>query len=122
MRGFKANAVAAVELPEHEAFSVLLSEYPDGDGERLEFHRAFSFDEQDRVLGMDTYCLCTEAGTAYGGVTSWTLTRDSLEVRLDETTAGLLGVEGGFLVNFPQEHLQTLREGLERVLGSTSAP
>jgi hypothetical protein len=121
MRRFSAHAVAAVELPEYETFTVVLAENADGDGERLELHKAFSFDEQDRLLGMDTYCLRTEAGTTYGGVTSWTLTQDALEVRLDEKTAALLGVEGGFLVSFPREYLQTLREGLGRVLGSTSA-
>ena len=121
MRRFRASAVAAVELPEHETFAVVLAEHPDGDGGRLEFQKAFSFDEQDRRLGMDTYCLCTEAGTAYGGVTTWTLTLDALEVRLDERTAEALGVEDGFVVDFPRVYLQTLREGLERVLGSTSA-
>ena len=117
MRRFRANAVAAVEIPEHATFTVILAEDPDGDGERLEFQKAFSFDEQDRRLGMDTYCLCTVEGTAYGGVTSWTLTPDSLEVRLDARTAEVLGVEGGFRVGFPPAYLQTLREGLERVLG-----
>jgi hypothetical protein len=62
MRRFRANAVAAVELPELETFAVVLAEEPDG-GERLELQKAFSFDEQDRRLGMDTYCLSTETGT-----------------------------------------------------------
>jgi hypothetical protein len=117
MRRFRANAVAAMEIPEHATFTVVLAEGPDGDGERLEFQKAFSFDEQDRRLGMDTYCVCTGKGTAYGGVTSWTLTRDSLEVRLDAGTAEMLGVEGGFTVELPPACLQTLRGGLERVLG-----
>jgi hypothetical protein len=36
---------------------------------------------------------------------------------LDPHAAEALGVEDGFLVVFPPEHLQMLREGLERVLG-----
>jgi hypothetical protein len=117
MRRLTARVVAAVEPPDLETFTVVMAESPDGEGERLEFHKADSFDEQDRMLGMDTYCLCTESGTTYGGVVSWTLSHDSLEVRLDQKAASDLGIEGGFLVNFPPEYLRTLRDGLERVLG-----
>ena len=111
---FEATVVAAGEFPEHQTFTVALAEDPDG-GEWLEIQKTLSFDEQDRRLGMDTYCLCTEKGTAYGGVTSWALARDSLEIRLDAKTARMLGVDGGFLVRFPPEYRQLLEESLGRV-------
>jgi hypothetical protein len=117
MRSFDAKAVAAVELPDLNTFAVVLAEEPDGTGDRVEITKPLSFDEQDRVLGMDTYCLYTEQGTCYGGVASWTLSGHSLDLRLNPHAARELGVEGGFLVNFAPEHLQTLREGLERVFG-----
>jgi len=116
MRRFRANAVAAVELPELETFAVVLAEEPDG-GERLELQKALVFDEQDPRLGMNTYCLSTDTGTVYGGVVSWTLTGNSLELRLDARAAAALGVDGGFQVDLPPEHLRMLHEGLERVLG-----
>jgi hypothetical protein len=118
MRRFKAKAVAPVELPDLNTFAVVLAEEPDGSGARLEIQKSLSFDEQDRRLGLDTYCLCTEEGaTYYGGVTSWTLTQDSLEVRLDAQAAKALGVQGGFVVNFATENLPILKEGLQKVLG-----
>jgi hypothetical protein len=118
MRRFRAKVVAAAELPDLNTFAVVLAEDGDGSGLRLEIQKALSFDEQDRRLGLDTYCLCTEAGaTYYGGVTSWTLTEGSLELRLDEKAAEVLGVEGGFVVNFAPERLPAIKEGVERILG-----
>lgn len=118
MRRFKAKTLTAVALPDINTFAVVLAEGPDGSGVRLEIQKSLSFDEQDRRYGQDTYCLCTEEGaTYYGGVTSWTLTQDSLEVRLDATAAEALGVEGGFVVDFAPESLPALKEGLERILG-----
>lgn len=118
MRKFKAKAVAAVELPDLNTFVVVLAEEPDESGARLEIQKSLSLDEQDRKLGLDTYCLCTEDGaTYYGGITSWVLTQGSLEVQLDAEAAETLGVEGGFVVDFEPESLPALKEGLERVLG-----
>ncbi|HTN88573.1 MAG TPA: Imm10 family immunity protein, partial [Sorangium sp.] len=99
-------------------FVVILAEYPDGSGARLEIQKPLSSDEQDRRLGLDTYCLCTEDGaTHYGGVTSWALTQSSLEILLDAKAADALGVEGGFVVDFSPESRTALKDGLDRVLG-----
>jgi hypothetical protein len=118
MRRFKAKVLTAVELPDINTFAVVLAEEPDGSGVRLEIQKSLSFDEKDRRYGQDTYCLCTEEGaTHYGGVTSWALSQDSLEVRLDAKAAEALGVEDGFVVDFAPESLPALKEGLERVLG-----
>ncbi|HEU4556822.1 MAG TPA: Imm10 family immunity protein [Longimicrobium sp.] len=116
MKRFNATAVAVEELPELNTFTVVLAEAREG-GERLELHKAISFDEQDRALRIDTYCLCTETGTVYGGVTSWTVAPGTLEVRLDARAAEMLDVEGGFRVTFPPESMQDLASGLRRVLG-----
>jgi hypothetical protein len=117
MRTFTAHAVAAEELRELYAFVVVLAEDPDGSGPRLELQKALSFDEQDRMLGLDTYCLCTEAGaTCYGGVKAWTIGPDALEIRLDADAAETLGTPG-FAIDFPPEEFAALRDGLTRVLG-----
>ena len=116
MREFKANALTAAELRELNTFLVAFAAEPDGGGMRLEIQKSLSFDEQDRHHGLDTYCLCTEEGaTYYGGVTSWTLTQNSLEIRLDACAAEALGVEGGFVVFFAPEDLPVVQEGLKRV-------
>jgi hypothetical protein len=109
--------MAAQELHDLNAFVVVLAEDPDGSGARLELQKALSFDEQDRMLGMDTYCLCTEAGAAcYGGVTAWTVGPNALEIRLDADAAETLGTPG-FAIDFPPEEYTALRDGLARVLG-----
>ncbi|WP_434048947.1 MULTISPECIES: Imm10 family immunity protein [Sorangium] len=64
-------------LAEHSdvnAFMAILAEHPDGSGTRLEIQKPLSSDEQDRRLGLDTRCLCTEeVATRHGGVMHWTL-------------------------------------------------
>ena len=118
MHRFNAKALSAAELSDIDTFAVVLAEELDGSGARLELQRSLSFDEQDQRHGQDTYCLCTEQGaTHYGGVTSWTLTQDSLQILLDTKAAEALGVEGGFVVDFAPENLPVLEEGLKRVLG-----
>lgn len=118
MRRFRARAVAAMELPDLNTFAVVLAEEPDGSGLRLEIQKSLSPDEQDRQLGLDTYCLCTEDGvTHYGGVTSWSLTQGSLRILLDAKAEEVFGVEGGFVVDFPSESTAALQRGLKVVFG-----
>jgi hypothetical protein len=69
-----------------------LAESPDGDGRVLMVQRALESDEQDRDLGMDTYCLVDEAGlTHYGGVTSAVIDDDVLRIALDDQAAEEFG-------------------------------
>jgi len=117
MRRFRANVAAATELADMNVLAVIVAENEDGSGACLEVQRALSFDEQDRVLGQDTYCIRTETGaTHYGGVTSWAVTANVLEVRLDAEAAAELGVQEGFLIAIKPDHVQMLQEGLTRVV------
>lgn len=60
----------------------------------LILQRAFSFDEQDRDLGMDTDCLIGPGqATSYGGVTSWSLNGSILTLHLTRAAADTLGLE-----------------------------
>jgi hypothetical protein len=115
---FHAAAVSAEELHDLNTYVAVLAEEPDGEGMRLEIQRAFSFDGQDRALGMDTYCLCTETGAChYGGVTRWVIHESSVEILLDARASSVLDVDGGFRVEVPAKYLPTLQEALPRLLG-----
>jgi len=118
MVNFKAVGVSSNLDPALNTLSVVLAERVDRVGRRLELQTALAFDEQDRRLGQDTYCLSVENGaTCYGGVSLWRLTAGSLEVQLDARAEGALGVEGGFLIHVAPESVAVLREALPRVLG-----
>lgn len=121
MRRFEARSVASVELSDTNAFAIVFAQEIDGSGTRLEIQRALSFDEQDRKNGQDTYCLCTEDGvTHYGGVTSWVLSKDSLEIRLDAKASTVFGVKKGFAVGLPRDRPARLKDDLERAFGGGS--
>jgi len=117
MLTFTARAVAAEERRDLNTFVVVLAENQDGSGARLELQKALCLDEQDRKLEMDTYCLCTEEGaTFYGGIKSWKLMSDLLEINLDMQAAEALGVQG-FAISFSAKDFAMLEEGLAKVLG-----
>ena len=125
MARFKAVAICAMEMQDLDCFVVILAEHSDGSGARLEVQRALLFNEQDRSLGQDTYCLCTESGAVcYGGVVSWRLIDDALEIVLDAIAAKTLGVTGGYVIDIEAnpELRSVLKDGLQRVLGTTSLP
>jgi hypothetical protein len=99
MLKFKALAASALEMADLNSFVVVLAEESDGGGMRLEIQRALEFDEQDKQLWQDTYCVCTESGaTCYGGIASWALLGNELEIILDVRAQSVLGVKDGFLV------------------------
>ncbi|NOK14031.1 Imm10 family immunity protein [Corallococcus exercitus] len=119
MREFHAAVVGADEMQDINTYAVVLAERHDGTGMRLEIQKALSFDDQDRASGMDTYCLCTESGAChYGGVTRWMVGENSIEVLLDDKASSALGVDGGFHVEVSGQYLPTLREALQRLLGT----
>jgi hypothetical protein len=95
---FEAQGVAVSTLEDLNTFLIMLAENADGSGRRLEIQRALSFDEQDRKLGMDTYCLCTESGTHYGGVESWTLGDDTLILEFEKKASRALRLERRLIV------------------------
>lgn len=76
-----------------------VAEDVDGGGFRLEFQRASVFDEQDRRLGMDTYCICTgEGATHYGGVRAIDAQEDRVLISLDEVAAARLHIPESFWI------------------------
>jgi Immunity protein 10 len=116
MLTFTARAVAAEELRDINTFVVVLAENHDGSGARLELQKALRLDERDRKLEMDTYCLCTQEGaTFYGGIESWKLMSDLLEINLNTRATEVLGVLG-FAISFSAKDFAMLENGLAKVL------
>jgi hypothetical protein len=117
MERFRANGASASELPDLNAFAVVLSERADGTGRRLEIQKALTFDERDKASGQDTYCLCNELGaTHYGGVLSWSISKGELRLELDADAQRSLGAKHGYLIEVPSE-ISELADGLQRLLG-----
>jgi hypothetical protein len=60
----------------------------------LEFQHADEFDQQDKALGFDTYCIVSgmQEGTTYGGVEIWWVRSDTLFLVLTPEAARELGL------------------------------
>jgi hypothetical protein len=114
---FTATAGAAERMDDINTYAVVVA---DDGGMRIEFQRAIEeFDEQDRALGMDTYCLCTHTGaTHYGGVTGWSVKDGVLRVELDADAALELEVDRALAIELcmSTEEIEAVTAGIERVL------
>ena len=118
---FRASAVATKEMPDLKSFVIALAEDAEGSGRALTLARGLTPPtEQEVALGFDTYSLSTESGfTVYGGVTSWSLDRNSLKIVLSPDASETLDVDGGYVIRFDIDEptWQALRQGLERIFG-----
>ena len=92
------------------------------DGRSLVVSRPDAIDDQDSLLGMDTYALSTQDGaTFYGGVESAKLEETSLELRLRREAAAALGLSTNLLLRLADESAaDKARAGLRRVGIATS--
>jgi hypothetical protein len=109
----------AVALTRDDYCEVLyVAESRDSTDGMLEVQRAFEFDEQDRELGQDTYCLVVNAGpTHYGGVERWEATDGGVRVRLTSQAAADLGVEPELDIRLPDpEHHALVVDAFARLL------
>ena len=95
VKEFEVRAAAYERDLELGAAYLVLAEDDDGGGRRLEIQRSLAPDEQDRALGMDTYCLLDESGaTHYGGIGAWRLGGGRLEIELTPSATSVLGTDG----------------------------
>ena len=123
MRSFVARIVAVEEQPDLNTFLVGLSADDTGEGEHLILQRALSFSDQDRRLGMATYCIVAASGTAYGGIVSCTLRDKTLEIDLNRATAKQLGVNGfNIEIAADEAAIRSVRAGLQRVFPQNDRP
>ena len=72
---------------------------------RFEVQRSRTFDEQDRTLGMDTYCLVMDSGAShYGGVIGWQVDEANvLRLTLDDRAATALATSSIEIALRPQD-------------------
>ncbi len=124
---FDVREIGVEDPSEDDVLIVGLAEHRGGaDGRHLIFELALWSDEQDRDLGMDTYCLITETGaTHYGGVTSCVLEGNMLNIALDADAATSLGIQAECELRLlvASQDIALLAEGLRKVLtGGSTGP
>ena len=117
MQELRASLIACGETD-----GVLFASFAEGEEPEdfcLHFQRARQHDEQDRELGMDTYCLVTNRGTThYGGVAAAALGPRQLEVFLTSGAAGRLGIPDSFVIKLASTPPPELASTLRAVLGA----
>ena len=115
-RSFDASAVSFERDDNLRAQWLVLAEHPDGSGRRLEVQRPLQVDEQDRALGLDTYCLVTEEqATHYGGVLDWQIEESALQLALTEEASRAIGASG-FRITLPKSERATVQAALALLL------
>lgn len=118
---FVARAAVAEEAPDYGCLSAGVAEHEDGSGFVLIFQCGLlEPDEQDRALGMDSYCLVTaDDGTDYGGVTEVVLADNLLRVVVTEQALEPLGLDDPEIeatLDVDPDAVDRLRDGLRRIL------
>jgi Immunity protein 10 len=117
MRVFRAELVAAEEMPDLNSYALVMAEGDTESSARLELSIGLSSDTQDIALGMDTYSLCIETGACYyGGIRAWSIEHDCLEVILDNEACRVLDVKEGFRVTLSDQHIPLVRAAMQRIL------
>jgi hypothetical protein len=114
---------AAVEDPETDAFIVGLAERADGGGRNLIFQCTLDPAHPADPADVDGYCLTDEVGaTVYGGVLTWSIDADTLNLTLESEAAATLGLAtvSTFPLGIPPADIATVSAGMSRVLASAT--
>src|SRR5829696_9724689 len=110
---------AAVEtLTELNTFVLAMAEDVDGSGHRIELQRSLKFDDQDRALGLDTYCVCLASGAShYGGIRSCVLNGRRLSIEFTEEASTELSIEPSIdiILRVDEDAVAQVRDGLRRI-------
>jgi hypothetical protein len=117
--GFVVEKLVVAEQEDLDAFVIALHG-AHGTGEYLELEKAHALDEQDVVMGMNTYCTVTDAGACqYGGIVACVLEPASLVLEFTEPAAATLGLPAHLELTLHRagEDLGKLRAGLLRMFG-----
>jgi hypothetical protein len=118
--------VTGEELPDLDSYVLGIADRDDGSGEVLILSVGLSpYDEQDRSLGMNTYCISTSDGaTVYGGLISCVLRFDTLTLGFDAEAARTLGIPMDITLplRIDPAAVYTLQAGLNRILERASNP
>ena len=100
--------------------ALVLSEYPEGAGRRVEFHRTLHPDTQDSELGWDTHSIADESGAnVYGAISGWQHVGHKLTLSLTPKGASVMGVDRYELtLRIPNEKDALISRGLASIVGS----
>lgn len=85
-------------------------------GDALHFQLAYAFDDQDGVLGMDTYCLVRGGLTHYGGIVDLRIQPGRVAVELDDAAARALELPSLVVLEVPDEQLQAVAPALRAIV------
>ena len=114
-----AKAIAVTELPDEEIFLISMYDNLENPQDGIEFQKSLGeIDDQDRDLGMDSYCISTSFGsTDYGGLASCVLNQTSLNLRFNPEEGKILGFPDGLRIHLETDPTTTeaLRDGLARI-------
>jgi hypothetical protein len=102
--------VGWIDDPELEYSAVVIEHEKSGD--TIEVQRAHHFDDEDRALGMDTYCIVRGGATIYGGLTAYSFTPRALRISLTDDAASVLDLDPSFDVDMDADSLAVLRARL----------
>jgi hypothetical protein len=113
--------VAVAEVPELDCRMVLFARDSEDPFGTLEVQAAYTYDDRDRELGTDTYCVVVDGGDpVYGGITRWEASAEEVRIDLDPRAAELLRVPGQLRmpVAFDADELARLRDALRDMVGA----
>jgi hypothetical protein len=118
MINFVAGAVGVLRAKDLDAEVLVLAENRDGSGRRLEVQRSLSVTEDDRRLGMDTYCLVVEScATHYGGLESWSIHDNVLHLGLTMEAATALGTDRDYRIGLEdRDAVSTVARALNSII------
>lgn len=116
-----AWVVAVAEVPELDCRMVLFAQEFNTPFRTLEIQASYRYDDRDRALGTDTYCLVVDGGgPIYGGVTRWEVTSREVRLQLTPRAAHLLAIPEQVRIPFDLEagERERLREAMLEMLGT----
>jgi hypothetical protein len=119
---FEARLVVFDSDAETCTEGLYFAERDDDEGRVLEVQRGLEeATEQERRLGMDTYCVVDEnQNTYYGGVARWRIARGRVELYFAPGAAQAFGA-AGYVIRLPDEEaIETVRDHLPRILKGVS--
>lgn len=104
-------------LRDEDASYAALVILDEGTGDTIEFQRAIEFDDQDRALGQDTYCIVRGAATIYGGLESWRLIGTTLSFILTVEASDVLELPTTVEIELDDDGAAVVQEQLAAIVG-----
>jgi immunity protein 10 of polymorphic toxin system len=119
-RNLEGNAVIArigyIEDPESNFEAIAFLD--EGSGESFEIQRSLIVSDQDRRLGMDTYCLVRSSGpTFYGGIEEWSVSASVVSFLVTGVASEVLGLPRELVFEAEPDELALASTCIDQILG-----